>query len=349
MFQSGLAEPTRLRAPAAGLPIDAMASAAANLVQTVRDTGEAQGALILLEADGADPVVIARAGLIASDTQPPAGPFMLGDGVAWRKADDGLWLVCSCPVEGGAGRLIFGARYPRHATALDDGFSAMLVPALSALASAIGSRREADTRVANYEAALNRSELGILLVSCEGKLLFANTEAERLLGSGEHLRRKGDGISARDLRDAVRLELAIEHVCAEGEAIEEDPVVAIRRPAPLRPLLICVSPTEVESGEGCVAGAVLRIIDPDRDMQPLLEPICAHYRLSLVETRLACRLASGTTLEEAAAALRIKPQTARSYLKQIFLKTDTNRQSGLVRLLLTSRVRALPTRRFRLV
>jgi hypothetical protein len=36
-------------------------------------------------------------------------------------------------------------------------------------------------------------------------------------------------------------------------------------------------------------------------------------------------------------------------LKQIFLKTDTNRQSDLVRVLLASTVRALPVGRFRIV
>jgi DNA-binding CsgD family transcriptional regulator len=64
---------------------------------------------------------------------------------------------------------------------------------------------------------------------------------------------------------------------------------------------------------------------------------------------LAIKIAQGATLESAAGALRIKPQTARSYLKKIFLKTDTNRQSDLVRVLLASTVRALPVGRFRIV
>jgi DNA-binding CsgD family transcriptional regulator len=50
-------------------------------------------------------------------------------------------------------------------------------------------------------------------------------------------------------------------------------------------------------------------------------------------------LAIGKSLQEAAEAMRIKDQTARSYLKQIFLKTDTKRQAELVRLMLTSHLR----------
>jgi DNA-binding CsgD family transcriptional regulator len=197
--------------------------------------------------------------------------------------------------------------------------------------------------LASYEAALHQSAFGIVILGADGDLLFANQAAERLLDAGDYLRRRAPGISARDLGDAVRLQVAIEHVCGSGAHYQEDPVVALKRKHPLRPLLVCISP----AGEGC--GAVLRIFDPDGDTTPFLEPVCAHYRLSPVETRLAIKIARGATLESAAAALRIKPQTARSYLKQIFLKTDTNRQSELVRVLLASTVRATPAGRFRIV
>ena len=214
---------------------------------------------------------------------------------------------------------------------------------MKVLALVMENGRIASERRAMYEAALDRSELGVMLLSSTGNLLFANRTAEQLLNADKYLRHRSDGIGARDLGSAIRLEVAIDHVCS-GEA--ETPVVAIKRRHPLRPLLVCASP----AGDGGAArGAVLRVIDPDRDIQPHLEPVCAHYRLSPVETRLACQLAQGATLEAAASALRIKPQTARSYLKQIFLKTDTNRQSELLRVLLASTVRALPEGRFRIV
>jgi DNA-binding CsgD family transcriptional regulator len=40
--------------------------------------------------------------------------------------------------------------------------------------------------------------------------------------------------------------------------------------------------------------------------------------------------------------MHVTEQTARSYLKQIFVKTETNRQAELVRLMLTSSVRTAP-------
>jgi DNA-binding CsgD family transcriptional regulator len=71
----------------------------------------------------------------------------------------------------------------------------------------------------------------------------------------------------------------------------------------------------------------------------LLEPVCRLYRLSRVETKLVSYLAQGKTLSDSSALMRIKDQTARSYMKQIFVKTSTNRQNELIVLMLSSVVR----------
>lgn len=305
-----------------------------------------------MESTGAAGVVIfsddgrlCKVGRLPDGEQPPAHPFMLAtenaerERGAWRPGRSGWWL-CLDPTT--SSQMALYAHFPqRH----DGSFGLALALAdasLAALAAGLEVEQAANQRQAVFESALDRSELGIIVLGPDGALLFANSTAERLLDAGDYLRRKGESVSARDLADAIRLQVAIDHVCF-GET--DTPVVSLARRHPLRPLLVCVSPAAAD-GE---TGAVLRIIDPDRDMQPYLEPVCAHYRLSPVETRLACHLAKGATLDSAAAALRIKPQTARSYLKQIFLKTDTNRQSELVRMLLASTVRALPEGRFRIV
>ena len=56
-------------------------------------------------------------------------------------------------------------------------------------------------------------------------------------------------------------------------------------------------------------------------------------------------LANGNSLVDSAKAMHVTEQTARSYLKQIFVKTETNRQAELVRLMLTSSVRTAPRSR----
>jgi DNA-binding CsgD family transcriptional regulator/PAS domain-containing protein len=318
----------------------------------VAEAISADGAMILVR-EGDDLTPLCALGSLTVDDRPPAAPFMLGNVSAapegkaeWREGPDSTWLIVRHRIEEDA-EIVYGASF-RSKPAPVEPMVAMLVPALKAYACAFDLQRQTARQLASYQSALNRSELGIVLIGRDGAILFENSAAGRFLDSGDVLRRRSDGLTARDLGDALKLEVAIEHVRSRDSDQVEDPVVALKRRHPLRPLLVCVSPAGDQSNP-CDASAILRIIDPDREVQPLLEPVCSHYRLSPVETRLACLLARGLTIEAAAETLRIKPQTARSYLKQIFLKTDTNRQSELVRMLLTSTVRALPAGRFRLV
>lgn len=57
------------------------------------------------------------------------------------------------------------------------------------------------------------------------------------------------------------------------------------------------------------------------------------FALTPAEARLAALLATGCSLEDAGDALGITRETARSRIKAIFQKTDTNRQGQLVALL----------------
>lgn len=311
----------------------------------------ATAAVLMVREQGEEPDLLGSFGPFAMPVPQP--PFMLADSarasdprLARTSAHGRNWLHIEVPLAEG-GRLTLSLSFVEHQAAQQAEERIDLAwPALLAFAAALDAGKDARCSVASYEAALNRSELGILLLRADGSLLFANRTAEAVLDKGDFLRRSGGSIAARDVSDAVKLQVAIEHVCRETGSDGEDPVVALRRKGK-RPLLVCISPAaDAAGGE---AGAVLRIIDPDRDSIPRIEPVCAHYRLSPVETRLACLLATGASMEDAAKILRIKEQTARSYLKHIFLKTDTNRQTALMQLLLSSSVRALPAGRFRIL
>jgi DNA-binding CsgD family transcriptional regulator len=59
------------------------------------------------------------------------------------------------------------------------------------------------------------------------------------------------------------------------------------------------------------------------------------YGLTAAEAAVVRGLVEGRSLEEIAAERRVKPDTARTQLKQVFAKTRTRRQAELVRLVLT--------------
>lgn len=66
---------------------------------------------------------------------------------------------------------------------------------------------------------------------------------------------------------------------------------------------------------------------------PMLGILRGLFDLMPAEARLAAALASGSSLDEAAAKQGIRISSARTYLAQIFRKTGTHRQSELVALL----------------
>jgi DNA-binding CsgD family transcriptional regulator len=79
---------------------------------------------------------------------------------------------------------------------------------------------------------------------------------------------------------------------------------------------------------------LVQVVDPGQS--PHVEPDCLSrlFGMTKAEAALACEIALGTTLEQAAHKLSVSPNTIKTHLKRIFRKTDTARQSELIALLL---------------
>lgn len=204
-------------------------------------------------------------------------------------------------------------------------------------------RARAQAQARGLAEAVNHSDVGVLLVNARGQLMLANGIAEALMARQDGLRRSGTLLSGSRLPDTLRLQTAIDHVVGGGTSRTRAaaPVIALGR-AERRPLLVAIVATDQPpvTAEDCAA--ILYVFDPAQELRRLIEPVCKLYGLSPVETRLTCLLADALSLADAAAAMHVREQTARSYLKQIFLKTDTNRQAELVWLMLKSAVRLAP-------
>ena len=95
------------------------------------------------------------------------------------------------------------------------------------------------------------------------------------------------------------------------------------------PFRLPVSASDVFSpGRACVVFADLG----DKRTAPA-EDLVAVFGLTPAEARLAVQMVAAGTLEEAAGSLGIAYETARTLLKSVFRKTDTNRQAQLAALL----------------
>lgn len=320
---------------------------------------DADGVLVAWHDDGGDPVFLFADG--ACEPASPAERAMRESaaqaavrgvpGSQWRTLDDGGasgLLTTSIPASGGLVTITtFFRRIGETTRVRARDAATRLLPLLQPFFRLWSQRLRAMSRVRGLTAAVNKSDVGILLVNRHGELTFANAAAEALIAHGDGLRRSGAMLSGAKLADTLRLQAAIEHVisAAEGGAVvpaaQAAPVVALNRGG-RRPLMAAVVAGDPSPAGAVESAAIIYVFDPEQDLRPLLEPACKLYGLSPVETRLACLLADGVSLAEAAERMRVREQTARSYLKQIFLKTETNRQAELVWLMLKSSVRTAP-------
>lgn len=315
------------------------------------DAVGADGTALMLKTAGGDDggmsvLSLGGACVEAGAPQMPTGDDDFAD---FAQRDGGpQWILRRFPVSrDGATYLLLGAMFRRARAGGNRVVAeaeARFQPLFAGVARLWGRDRAARRRLTGYASALNHSDMGVVLLDREADILFANDVATALIDSGNGLRRRRQSIGAVDLSDAVKLQIAIDHVItAEPDRVlARTPVVPLKRGAGKRPLILSVlAPTTPPAGPRDVA-AILYICDPEQDLMPLMHAACRFYRLSPVETRLASTLASGATLSEAAETLHIKEQTARSYLKQVFIKTGTRRQGELIRVMLTSISRAAP-------
>jgi DNA-binding CsgD family transcriptional regulator len=81
--------------------------------------------------------------------------------------------------------------------------------------------------------------------------------------------------------------------------------------------------------------AVVFLCDPAQLVRTPAEALRRLYRLTPAEARLAEALMAGNRLRDAADQLKITEDTARSYLKRVLHKTGAQRQSDLVRVVLS--------------
>ncbi|HEU4649986.1 MAG TPA: helix-turn-helix transcriptional regulator [Croceibacterium sp.] len=197
-------------------------------------------------------------------------------------------------------------------------------------------------RLRGVTAAIDNSSVATFFLSCRGEVLFVNRAGREMLDQDVGISAEGGLLTAATMAETLRLRAAVEHVCmGRKDDAAMTPVLALRRDD-RRPLMVTLVAAEPGTADPMQRTAIAYAFDPDQDLTQLIEPACRFYGLSPCETRLTSSLAQGASLTEAARALSVRDHTARSYLKQIFLKTETNRQAELVGLMLKSAVHTAP-------
>jgi DNA-binding CsgD family transcriptional regulator/PAS domain-containing protein len=203
--------------------------------------------------------------------------------------------------------------------------------------------RSTSRRMQTVIAALAPVDFGVIVVDRDARIVFENPAATAILEDGSALHRCRGSVCAHDARAGVRLRLAIDRALTgrKGTAAADcaGPNVFVKSRRHPAPLIAAVNAVEqLGVGEDDPA-AVIHLFQPPTAIDRMIAPACQWYRLSPAETRLVTALLAGGTVAEMAAKESVKPDTLRTYLKNIFRKTRTRSQADLVRAMLAVSVR----------
>ncbi len=177
-------------------------------------------------------------------------------------------------------------------------------------------------------AALSAMSPAVAVVAHDGKVVYFNDSADEVLKSHDGIIVDRNGICvAACSRARNDFQRTIQHAAQNEDASPK--FVTLSDQEALEPLTAVVMPV----GHG---RAAIMFTVPGRFEPPTLDSLVELFGLTRVEATLAQTIASGGTVEDAAANCKVTVETARTYLKRIFQKVGVRRQVDLVQLILTT-------------
>lgn len=237
-----------------------------------------------------------------------------------------------------SGVVIFQREGGRAIDAGDFALLDSLVPHL-ARAYAIHCRlRQTRQETDALNEAVNRLPTGVLLLDAEACVVMRNRSADQILAldDGFSLTRDipqlSDGHQNRELQKTIQA--CVREQRPRGASLGA--VMLVNRPSGRRPFSMLVSPllAALPGSFTNEARAIIFVADPDGGQISATAILQSLYQLTHAEAELVRLIAEGCSLERVAETRGVTMNTVRSQLKQVFSKTDTNRQSELVHLVL---------------
>jgi DNA-binding CsgD family transcriptional regulator/PAS domain-containing protein len=182
---------------------------------------------------------------------------------------------------------------------------------------------------------LESAPRGILLLGQRGQTTYVNGEARRICNSGNGVRLDHDRlhISDQDATEELEAFLAAARSCP---ADNPPPRIGMRisriRDAPPYQLIAYALDFDRRQAEldDREVLAVAMLHDPDTTMSPDEKLLDTYFGLTPAEANLTQLLCTGHSLPEAAKALSVSVNTARTHLRSVFQKIGVHSQSTMV-------------------
>lgn len=206
------------------------------------------------------------------------------------------------------------------ATPMEPGLMACLAPHFLRAHAINQQLSQAEAERDALERVMDRLPLGMAIVDATGMVISMNRALLALTRGGETLRMPGGRLCSQP---PEALAGALQQVDKDGAA---DQILRLAGDAPLS---LWVS--RLAGAANHAAMPRFLVLAASRSSRALSESgLCDLYGLTQAEARLTQHLALGRTVEEAARALEISPNTAKTHLKRVFAKVGVRRQAELL-------------------
>jgi DNA-binding CsgD family transcriptional regulator len=187
--------------------------------------------------------------------------------------------------------------------------------------------------------ALDRIAVGVALLDRKAGVLFANKALQSMTIDGA-LSLRNQKLSTYSAPHAKRLNDLIQS--ASGGA----PAATMVIPHPIDGRSVTLQVSSVRSldldrftglGMPDAAGMVF-VLDPAVSTTIPAEWVMDAYGLTLAEARVALHAASGQSVADVGAQLKISPNTVKTHLRRVFAKTGVHRQAELASIIASLKV-----------
>ena len=175
-------------------------------------------------------------------------------------------------------------------------------------------------------------------LNCEGKVVLSNEQAEKIAAGGDGIRLVNGRLAASYPEENSRLQAQLFDAVGAGAraGVSSGGSLSLSRRSGRSALRVTVIPYQSHSLDSYgQLTALVFVSDPAATPLSRSAILRSLYRLTPAETRIADLLAGGSEVGEVASKVGVTLETARFHVKRVLAKTNTRRQTELVRLMLS--------------